>query len=52
MVIWDVVSRRRVHPVTLIGGLALIACQPLQIVISKTDAWLSFAAWAVGLLGK
>ena len=48
MVVWDVVSRGRVHPVTLVGGLAVIASQPLRIMLSETQAWMSFAAWAVG----
>lgn len=51
MVIWDIVSRGRVHRVTLIGGLAVIASQPLRLMLSETNAWLRFAGWAVGLLG-
>ena len=52
MVVWDVASRGRVHPVTLWGGLALIASQPLRPMLSETDAWLAFAGWAVNLLGR
>jgi len=52
MIVWDLVSRGRVHPVTLWGGLALIASQPFRIMLSETDAWLAFAGWAVGLLGR
>ena len=51
MVVWDFASRGRVHPVTLWGGLALIALQPLSFMLSRTDAWLAFAGWAVSLLG-
>ncbi len=51
MVVWDLASRGRVHPVTLWGGLALIASQPLRLMLSETDAWLAFAGWAVSLLG-
>lgn len=50
MVIWDIASRGRVHRVTLIGGLAVIASQPLRLLLSETNAWLSFARWAVGWL--
>ncbi len=50
IVIWDLVSRRRLHPVTLFGGLTVIASHPLRVLISGTDAWLAFAAWAVGLV--
>jgi len=52
MVVWDLVSRGRIHRATLIGGLAVIASQPLRVLISETDAWLRFATWAVGLLGR
>ena len=48
---WDLASRGRLHPVTLWGGLAIVASQPLRAVLSGTEAWLSFARWAVGLLG-
>lgn len=49
MVIWDLATRGRVHPVTLWGGAVLIANQPLRIMLSGTQAWLAFASWAVGL---
>jgi hypothetical protein len=52
LVVWDLVSRRRLHPVTLWGGLALIASQPLRFLLSGTHAWLAFAAWAVGLVPR
>jgi hypothetical protein len=48
---WDLATRRRLHPVTLWGGLALVLSQPLRLVLSGTDAWMAFARWAVGLLG-
>ncbi|MFI5184792.1 MAG: hypothetical protein ACHQNV_10350 [Vicinamibacteria bacterium] len=51
IVIWDLVSRRRVHSATLWGGLLLIVSQPLRLVVSGTAAWLAFARWATGLLG-
>ncbi len=51
IVTWDLVTRRRLHPVTLWGGLLLIVSQPLRLWLSGTEAWLGFARWAVGLLG-
>jgi len=48
---WDLASRGRPHPVTLWGGLAIVASQPLRVVLSGTAAWEAFARWAVGLLG-
>jgi hypothetical protein len=52
MVVWDLASRGRVHPVTLWGGAVLIAAQPLRMMLSETHAWLAFAGWAVGLLDR
>ncbi|MEP7208155.1 MAG: hypothetical protein ABI920_14550 [Casimicrobiaceae bacterium] len=49
--VWDFRTRGRLHPVTLWGGVALIASQLLRLVVSGTDAWLAFARWATGLLG-
>jgi len=51
IVAWDLVSRGRLHPVTLWGGLAIVASQPARFLLSGTDAWMAFAAWAVGLVG-
>ncbi len=47
----DVRTRGRLHPATLWGGLALIASQPLRLVVSGTDAWLAFARWITGVAG-
>jgi hypothetical protein len=47
---WDFKSRGRLHPATLVGGLVLIASQPLRLALSGTPAWLAFAAWATGLV--
>jgi hypothetical protein len=50
LVLWDVASRRRLHAVTLWGGLLIIVSQPLRLALSGTEGWLSFARWATGLL--
>lgn len=49
-VIYDLLTRRRVHPVYIRGGAALIASVPLRLVISSTGAWQSFAASIAGLV--
>jgi uncharacterized membrane protein YozB (DUF420 family) len=51
LAVWDFRARGRLHPVTLWGGLLIIASQPLRLVVSSTDGWLAFARWATGLLG-
>jgi uncharacterized membrane protein YozB (DUF420 family) len=47
---WDLKSRGRLHPATLVGGLVLIASQPLRLALAGTPAWLAFAAWATALV--
>jgi len=49
-VVYDLLTRRRVHPVYIWGGTALVASVPLRLVISNTGAWKSFAAAIVGLV--
>jgi hypothetical protein len=44
-IVYDLVTRRRVHPATIWGGLLLVASQPLRLMISSTPAWMAFAAW-------
>jgi hypothetical protein len=45
LVVWDLRTRRRLHPVTRWGGLALIVSQPARLALSGTAAWLAFAGW-------
>ena len=52
MIMWDLISRRSIHPVTLVGAIIVIASQPLRMLLSETSGWMSFATWAVGLLGS
>jgi hypothetical protein len=42
-VIYDLVSRRRVHKAYLWGGAFLVASVPLRLIISGTGAWRAFA---------
>lgn len=50
LAIWDFKSRKKLHRVTLWGGLLLIISHPVRLVVSGTAAWLSFAAWATGFV--
>jgi len=45
LLIYDIAVRRRIHPATIIGGIFLIASQPLRLMIGGTEAWLAFARW-------
>lgn len=51
LVAWDLRTRGKLHPVTLWGGVLIIASQPLRLLVGGTDGWLAFARWATGLLG-
>ncbi|MEO7986930.1 MAG: hypothetical protein ABI766_10385 [Gemmatimonadales bacterium] len=43
--VYDRVSRGRIHPAFFWGGLFVIASQPLRLLIGGTGAWLAFATW-------
>lgn len=46
--IQDWLTRRRVHPVYIAGGLILLASGPLRAVIGNSAAWQSFARLLAG----
>jgi uncharacterized membrane protein YozB (DUF420 family) len=50
LVVWDITTLRRLHSVTLWGGLLTVVSQPLRFWIAGTAAWLTIAAWAVSLV--
>lgn len=45
LVIYDTWRNGKLNRVFLAGALFLIATYPLRIIISGTDAWMSFASW-------
>lgn len=47
---FDLATRGSVHRASLWGALAIVISQPLRLAISGTDAWLTFAHWAVSLV--
>ncbi len=47
---FDLATRGRVHRATVWGALVIVISQPLRLAISGTDAWLTFAHWAVSLV--
>jgi FtsH-binding integral membrane protein len=48
LIVWDVVTRRRLHWATLLGVVLTIASQPLRLMLSGTEAWGRFAGWLLG----
>ena len=47
-IVYDLVSRHRVHPVYVWGGAVLFLSVPLRLLVSRTDAWKSFARGLIG----
>jgi len=47
VVAYDYWTRRRVHAVSLWGGMFLALSFPGRIALGHTDAWLTFARWLV-----
>lgn len=43
--VYDLLTRRRIHPATAWGGLVIVVSQPLRLVLSGTAGWLAIAAW-------
>jgi hypothetical protein len=47
-IVYDFASRRRIHPAYLVGGLFILAMQPLRLIVSQTPWWLAFGDWLKG----
>ncbi len=43
----DLLSGRRPHPISLWGGLLLVASMPLRFAVAQTAAWHQFARWLI-----
>lgn len=43
--VYDLATRRRIHPARAWGGLIIVASQPLRLMLSGTPAWMAFAGW-------
>jgi hypothetical protein len=46
--IYDYVTRRRVHPFEVAGGVLIIAAKPLSRLLSGTEAWQRIGGWLIG----
>lgn len=51
LIVYDLWTRRTLHPATLWGGLFLVVGQWLQTPIGNTATWQSFAGWVLGHVG-
>jgi hypothetical protein len=43
--LYDLITRGRVHSATAWGAIVIVASQPLRLMLSGTGAWLAFAGW-------
>jgi hypothetical protein len=43
LVVWDLVTLRRLHPATIVGSLVVIATAVGTLLVWTTPAWLAFA---------
>jgi hypothetical protein len=50
VVVYDLITLRRIHRATALAGLLIVASQPLRLMLGGTHVWLSFAAWLVNLV--
>ena len=48
-VAYDLATRRRIHPVWIFGGLAVIASNVLRLLVMHTRPWLAFAHFMASL---
>lgn len=46
--IHDAVTRRRLHPANIWGGLLIVVSQPMRLAIASTGTWLAFARALAG----
>jgi hypothetical protein len=47
-ILYDVASRKRVHPAYVWGGLLIVVVQALRIPVGETDVWKSIALALIG----
>lgn len=47
-VLYDFLTRGRIHQATVWGGLIVVGSQLLRIVVMNTSIWLKFATWLTG----
>ena len=48
LVIFDLKTRRRLHPATLWAGGFYLASQPIRVMIGNSEPWQAFAETLIG----
>jgi hypothetical protein len=47
VVVWDIWSRGRLHPATILGAVTIVAFHLFRMPLASTPGWQAFAGWAV-----
>jgi uncharacterized membrane protein YozB (DUF420 family) len=50
IIVWDLVSMKKLHRVTIIATVLTLVIQVARFMIMGTDAWLGFADWMTGFV--
>ncbi len=48
IIIWDLVSMKKLHRITIIATVLTLLVQVTRFMIMETNAWLGFANWMMG----
>lgn len=48
LVAFDLRTRGKLHPATILGGGVFLVSEPLRVLVSQTNAWQSFAHTLIG----
>jgi hypothetical protein len=48
----DLVVRRRIHPVSLWGGLAQMLSVPIRFALAQSHSWHALANWLIHVTGQ
>jgi hypothetical protein len=45
MLVYDLTTRKKIHPATIWGGLLIVLSQPLRLMVAGTPTWMAIASW-------
>ncbi|MGH9928991.1 MAG: hypothetical protein ACREA9_07155 [Pyrinomonadaceae bacterium] len=51
VLLYDLITLKRIHRATALAGLLIVASQPLRLMLGGTSAWIKFATWLTHWVG-